>query len=47
MRADLNGLRAEMNSRFAEVNSRFNTLIMLLVASWVTLIGVMIGLYFK
>ena len=47
LRADLNGLRAEMNSRFAEVNSRFNTLIMLLVASWVTLIGVMIGLYFK
>ena len=36
----IEGLRTEMNSRF-------NTLIVLLVASWVTLIGVMIGLYFK
>ena len=36
----IEGLRTEMNSRF-------NTLIVLLAASWVTLIGVMIGLYFK
>ena len=43
----IEGLRTEMNSRFEEVNSRFNTLIVLLAASWVTLIGVMIGLYFK
>ena len=47
MHQSINGLRAEMNSRFEEVNSRFNTLIVLLAASWVTLIGVMIGLYFK
>lgn len=47
MHQSVNGLRAEMNSRFEEVNSRFNTLIVLLAASWVTLIGVMIGLYFK
>ena len=47
MHQSINGLRTEMNSRFEEVNSRFNTLIVLLAASWVTLIGVMIGLYFK
>ena len=51
MHQSINGLRAEMNSRFNRdeqpVNSRFNTLIVLLAASWVTLIGVMIGLYFK
>ena len=47
LRAEMNSRFEEVNSRFAEVNSRFNTLIMLLVASWVTLIGVMIGLYFK
>ena len=47
MHQSINGLRTEMNSRFEEVNSRFNTLIVLIAASWVTLIGVMIGLYFK
>ena len=47
MHQSINGLRTEMNSRFEEVNSQFNTLIVLLAASWVTLIGVMIGLYFK
>ena len=47
MHQSINGLRTEMNSRFEEVNSRFNTLIVLLAASWVTLIGVMTGLYFK
>ena len=31
----------------AEMNSRFNTLYVLIAASWVTLIGAMIGLYFK
>ena len=47
MHRSIESLRLEMNSRFAEVNTRFNTLIVLLAASWVTLIGVMIGLYFK
>ena len=36
-----------MNSRFEEMNSRFNTLYVLIAASWVTIIGAMIGLYFK
>ena len=47
MHRSIESLRLEMNSRFEEVNTRFNTLIVLLAASWVTLIGVMIGLYLK
>ena len=35
---------SEMNSQF---NSRFNNLYILIGASWVTLIGAMIGLYFR
>lgn len=40
MHQSINGLRAEMNGRF-------NTLYVLIAASWVTIIGAMIGLYFK
>jgi hypothetical protein len=40
MDQSINGLRAEMNSRF-------NTMYVLIGASWVTLIGAMIGLYFR
>lgn len=40
MHQSIIGLRAEMNSRF-------NTLYVLIAASWVTIIGAMIGLYFK
>ena len=51
LRAELNGLRVEMhesiNSLRVEMNSRFNTLYVLIAASWVTIIGAMIGLYFK
>ena len=47
MHQSINGLRAEMNSRLEEMNSRFNTLYVLIAASWVTIIGAMIGLYFK
>ena len=44
LRADM---RAEMSALRAEVNSRFNSMYVLIGASWVTLIGAMIGLYFK
>ena len=47
LRGEMNALRAEMNSRLEEMNSRFNTLYVLIAASWVTIIGAMIGLYFK
>ena len=47
LRADLNGLRAEMNSRFNEMSNRYNVLIVVMVGAWVTLIALMIGLYFK
>ncbi len=47
MHQSIIGLRAEMNGLRAEVNSRFNTLYVLIAASWVTIIGAMIGLYFK
>lgn len=40
-------LRVEMNSLRTEMNSRFNNIYVLIAASWVTLIGAMIGLYFK
>ena len=47
MHESINSLRAEMNNRLEEMNSRFNTLYVLIAASWVTIIGAMIGLYFK
>ena len=47
LRAEMNSLRGEMNALRAEMNSRFNTLYELIAASWVTIIGAMIGLYFK
>jgi uncharacterized coiled-coil DUF342 family protein len=47
MHESINSLRTEMNSRLEEMNSRFNTLYVLIAASWVTIIGAMIGLYFK
>jgi len=40
MDQSINGLRAEMSSRF-------NTMYVLIGASWVTLVGAMIGLYFR
>ena len=43
----LDSLDQSMNSLCAEMNSRFNTLYVLIAASWVTLIGAMIGLYFR
>ena len=39
-------LRAETNSRFAEVNNRFNTLMIIMIGSWITTILAIIGLYF-
>ena len=53
MQRAIDGLRAETNSRFdelnrtidglrAETNSRFNTLIVVIAASWVTLMAAMI-----
>ncbi len=50
-------LRSEMNTRFAEVNgtiesfrletnSRFNTLMVIMIGSWITTILAIIGFYF-
>ena len=36
-----------MDRRLSEINNRFNNLYVLIGASWVTLIGAMIGLYFR
>ena len=47
MHQSINGLRAEMNSRFTEMNTRYNTLIIVMVASWVTIFAALIALYFK
>ena len=38
----INGLRAEMHRRFTEMSSRFNTLVMLIVAAWVTIMAALI-----
>ncbi len=43
----MNALRTDMTSKFAEVNSRINTLYVILAGSWVTMMGAIIGLYFK
>ena len=37
----------EMNGRFGELNNRYNTLVMLMIASWVTVIAALIALFFK
>ena len=42
MHQSTEGLRAEMHSRFEELNNRYNALIIVLVASWVTIMGVLI-----
>ena len=39
-------LRAEMNARFAEMNSRINTLMIVMIGSWITVMLAIIGLYF-
>ena len=43
----LDSMDQSINSLRAEMNSRFNNLNVLIAASWVTLIGAMIGLYFR
>ena len=43
----IESLRVEMNSLRVEMNGRFNNIYVLIGASWVTLIGAMIGLYFR
>ncbi len=43
----IESLRADMNALRAEMNSRFNTLYMLTGVFWVTVVGAIIGLYFK
>ena len=42
----IESLRADHNARFVEMNNRINTLILLLLGSWVTIILAIIGLYF-
>ena len=46
MHRAIEGLRAEMNSRFEEMNSRYNTLIVVMVASWATLMAALITTLF-
>ena len=43
----ISALREDTNSRFNELNSRINTLYVLLLASWVTNMAAIIGLYFR
>ena len=37
----------EMSSRFAEMSGRINMLTMAMIVSWVALVALVIGLYFK
>ena len=46
MNGTVESLRSDMNARFAEVNTRFNTLMVIMIGSWVTTILAIIGLYF-
>ena len=43
----LDELNRSIESLRVDMNSRFNNIYILIGASWVTLIGAMIGLYFK
>jgi tetrahydromethanopterin S-methyltransferase subunit G len=43
----LDSMEQAISGLHAEINSRFNALYVLIGASWVTLIGAMIGLYFR
>ena len=43
----LDELNRSIESLRVDMNSRFNNIYVLIGASWVTLIGAMIGLYFK
>ncbi len=43
----LDELNRSIDSLHTDMNSRFNNIYVLIGASWVTLIGAMIGLYFK
>ena len=47
MERSIEGLRAETSGFRAEINSRFNTLYILIAALWVSIVGLLIGLYFK
>ncbi|MDE2993746.1 MAG: hypothetical protein OXU67_07660 [Chloroflexota bacterium] len=40
-------MNSRMDSRFGELNNRYNTLVMLMIASWVTVIAALIALFFK
>ncbi len=43
----MDSLDRNLSELRAEMNSRFNNIYVLIGASWVTLVGAMIGLYFK
>ena len=43
VRAEMNSRFEEMNSRFGEMNNRYNTLIMLMIVSWVTIFAALIA----
>jgi hypothetical protein len=43
----LDGMERGLTSLRAEVNSRFNTLYIIIAGLWVSIVGLLIGLYFK
>ena len=47
VRAEMNSRFEEMNSRFGEMDNRYNTLIMLMIVSWVTVFAALIAIFLK
>ena len=43
----LDGMERGLTSLRAEVNSRFNTLYIIIAGLWVSIVGLLIGLYFQ
>jgi hypothetical protein len=43
----LDGMERGLTSLRAEVNSRFNTLYIIIAGLWVSIVGLLIGLYFR
>ena len=41
---NITSIRSEMNRRFNETNSRFNTLYLLNIGAWATIIAAVLGL---
>jgi tetrahydromethanopterin S-methyltransferase subunit G len=43
----LDGIERTLEALRSETNSRFNTLYIIMAALWVSVVGLLIGLYFK